>query len=299
MAPASVQSRAPPPPKRQHQTTSKYSQDQGHAFSSVDSPPVPSKLYTNKRDQRQKSQQARSSARAQTDVIHSDTPASPDVPQSIQTQSRELFERSGTKLTYSEWQQCRAQLKPISRAPNPRSAADHVQQGRHSRKKATEIPCKALYLHIQKQKNVNAVLKLLSDCGINTSPIRWVSSIGTSVLEVLVAENRYDQLLADVTRLELKVFSNFDPSTPPERRPGSRPFTEAEKDVMKIAFKKRVEHILHLRESGRTTGHGTGGDDPVWSFYNHMYMKSKSDTVQSTPGEEGQRSPLEGDKTHA
>lgn len=128
-------------------------------------------------------------------------------------------------------------------------------------------------------------MKLLSDYGVDTAPIRWVSSIGSRVLEILVAEDRYDHVLANVTRMELKVYSHFDPSTPPDRRPGSRPFSEAEKDAMKAAFKKRVTNNLHLRRS-RFTGKQS---DPVSCFYQRM--ASACPWFESIPVEEEARKP--------
>ena len=184
---------------------------------------------------------------------------SPLVPTLLCTDDYKLFQQSNTKVSYAEWKQSRAQLLPTKQHPR-RSA-----QPRPTRRAAisTHTPCKAIYIHAQKQRNFKEVYKLLAACGVDTEPIRWCSFIGSSVLELLVLEDRYDHVLANITRVQIKVFSHFDPSTPPDRRAGYRPFSDSEKATMKVAFKKRILHILNMRRP-------IEGEDSVSRFYQRM-----------------------------
>ena len=157
-------------------------------------------------------------------------------------------------------------LKP---APRPRAhrrprAPPHGGSSHSRREEALREKCKAIYTHINRM-SVSDLYRNLGNVGIDTKRIRFFSYVGSAVLEILVTEEGYDHVVAQLNARDFKIYSNFDPSTPPNRVPGFRAFSEQQKQDMRKAFKNRVTSILNLNAA-----HGRGINPAVADFYQSM-----------------------------
>jgi hypothetical protein len=116
---------------------------------------------------------------------------------------------------------------------------------------------------------------LLIAAGLEGRHIAWLSYIGSSVLEILVASDRADTIKQTLSSKNFHIFEKFDPANPPARNSinGHR-LTRDHMEHMKSVFKARIAHILQTRKAIQVflfpEGQEQTVSDPVESFYSSL-----------------------------